>query len=678
MSHSNDWIGAPLSLIYGSETPWGAPEFPPVQPGHNHAVLYHIPSNGVLAEDRPPKPQIGQDRWDQHHVRLPCSKQSLYPVPDNKGGSRLRKRWAIIENALKRPIQNSEQLANAILAYNTKFKSRWKFRALHRLFNECLEEEESQYFFNVTLPDIIKLALDLPTLVQAPIPLLKQHKNISVSLSQQQIASLLANAFFCTFPRRNSLKQDSEYASYPFINFNSLYEASPSDDVIEKLKCICHYFRRVCTKVPVGVVTFTRRSVPPRSLPQWAESTRPIATLPLHVDSYNTIEEADGLIQLDFANKYLGGGVLGHGCVQEEIRFVICPELMVSMLFTEVLRPNEAVMIIGGERYSRYVGYGHTFAWAGEWHDTAPRDCSGRRRVALLALDALQHGAQRECSPHGLARDLHKAWVGFSFNTDNENEGMNFPGIATGNWGCGAFGGTPQLKSLLQIMACAQSRRPMAYYTFKDSKLRDEIMNMYSQLVKHHVTVGQLYRLLVRFCNENLPTSCLHSFLLQVLKDDASSTTLKMESTKNEAAECLKITDMLKNELLDSPDLFSLDVTMDEDNNSKEKLDSSNKNLEEKEQTQDKMAEDKKMADINLTEQSNQTSRLFQEMEKLDEGNGSLNLNSTHSLSFGYIPETSSCSDGAMDADKIQMDMSVEVKKKISRKITDYFAKKPI
>ena len=52
-------------------------------------------------------------------------------------------------------------------------------------------------------------------------------------------------------------------------------------------------------------------------------------------------------LQVDFANMYIGGGVLGRGCVQEEIRFVICPELLLSLLFTEVLTDNEAVVITG-------------------------------------------------------------------------------------------------------------------------------------------------------------------------------------------------------------------------------------------------------------------------------------------------------------------------------------------
>lgn len=48
---------------------------------------------------------------------------------------------------------------------------------------------------------------------------------------------------------------------------------------------------------------------------------------------------------LDF--RRVGGGVIGTGCVQEEIRFVICPELIVSRLFVEQLGDNEALLCIG-------------------------------------------------------------------------------------------------------------------------------------------------------------------------------------------------------------------------------------------------------------------------------------------------------------------------------------------
>jgi len=85
---------------------------------------------------------------------------------------------------------------------------------------QCLNEEETEEFFNNLLPKIIKLALQLPKLITKPIPLLKQTHNHSISLSQMQIACLLANAFLCTFPHRNVSNSKSEYSEYPYINFN--------------------------------------------------------------------------------------------------------------------------------------------------------------------------------------------------------------------------------------------------------------------------------------------------------------------------------------------------------------------------------------------------------------------------------------------------------------------------
>lgn len=90
------------------------------------------------------------------------------------------------------------------------------------MFGQVLEEVESEYFFQKVLPKVISLALSLPQLLTGGVPLLKQHSTHSVSLSQHQVSSLLANAFLCTFPRRNTTKRDSEYSSFPYINFNRL------------------------------------------------------------------------------------------------------------------------------------------------------------------------------------------------------------------------------------------------------------------------------------------------------------------------------------------------------------------------------------------------------------------------------------------------------------------------
>lgn len=39
--------------------------------------------------------------------------------------------------------------------------------------------------------------------------------------------------------------------------------------------------------------------------------------------------------------------MLGLGCVQEEIRFVLCPELIISRLFTQSLEKTDALIITG-------------------------------------------------------------------------------------------------------------------------------------------------------------------------------------------------------------------------------------------------------------------------------------------------------------------------------------------
>jgi len=64
---------------------------------------------------------------------------------------------------------------------------------------------------------------------------------------------------------------------------------------------------------------------------------------------------------------------LGSGCVQEEIRFSICPEMLVSLLVCEMMERNECVFLIGCERYSLYEGYAQSFKFAGNYTDETPK-----------------------------------------------------------------------------------------------------------------------------------------------------------------------------------------------------------------------------------------------------------------------------------------------------------------
>ncbi len=56
--------------------------------------------------------------------------------------------------------------------------------------------------------------------------------------------------------------------------------------------------------------------------------------------------EGRACLHADFANEFLGGGVLSGGCVQEEIRFAICPELLVAGLLCPCMSAEEAIQVV--------------------------------------------------------------------------------------------------------------------------------------------------------------------------------------------------------------------------------------------------------------------------------------------------------------------------------------------
>ena len=121
---------------------------------------------------------------------------------------------------------------------------------------------------------------------------------------------------------------------------------------------------------------------------------------------------------MDFANSYLGGGALGQGAVQEEIRFMICPELIASMLFTEQLDDLECLVISGHERYSNYRGYASNFQFSGNHVDQTEIDTSSeqgyKRKSYLVAIDALYFRYESpQYSENNIVRELNKAFVGF-------------------------------------------------------------------------------------------------------------------------------------------------------------------------------------------------------------------------------------------------------------------------
>ncbi|KAI4816507.1 hypothetical protein KUCAC02_008833 [Chaenocephalus aceratus] len=388
-------------------------------------------------------PQDGRDVWHNDFVKMPFSLSSHMKTGYTKQTNTVR--WEVIYKQLrslsKKKTASVKDLEDAIINITQSTKA----------------DPNGSNYSPTLFQKIAELALRLPELVKKAVPLLKRGHPAAITLSQTQIACLLANAFFCTYPHRNFSGPKAEYHNYPSINFTSLFGNSSSRKE-QKLRAIMHYFQEVTAKkLTTGLVTFERRCLKDTDLPNWRSCKKKMHKL--HVASHGTIEnEGEGMLQVDFASSWIGGGVLGSGLVQEEILFIINPELIVSRLFTEKLGTRSAP-----SSFSNYSGFGDTFEWKDPHEERLNRDEWARLQRQIVAIDALHFKHRSEqYNMIDVTRELNKAYCGFKAHQSNE------PDIATGNWGCGAFNGDKQLKAVIQLMAAAQAERDLAFFTFED------------------------------------------------------------------------------------------------------------------------------------------------------------------------------------------------------------------
>ncbi|CAG5134342.1 unnamed protein product, partial [Candidula unifasciata] len=468
---------------------------PQLKASSDHKVFFKVPSEGWNDEIPTPYAGTAKDSWDDAHVYMPYHENNRMP----ENGHTCSRQERIVQ-ALTRPIPSSFELQDAILSYNPHYRRRWNFDSLHQFFEESehgghIKDE----FFTTILPEMQKLALRLSELCPKAIPILKQRRNMKLTFSQEQVACLLANAFFCTFPKRNF---KSKHCLLPDINFSNLFSDSQNSRKVEKLACIINYFQRVTSDMPKGTVTYARQHVVPEH--DWPKMDKKFSNL--HVSTSGTIEDDGwGMLQADFANKYVGGGVLGHGLVQEEIRFIICPEMILSRLFTEALTDNEVLIMTGCLKICLHIGrHCDVPVYSGDYRDCPDRDEWGRRYTEVVAMDALvfnkyNNGYKTQFEKDKIFRELNKAYCAFRGNQFT----VHLPAVCTGNWGCGAFGGDKQLKALLQWMAASAVDREVCYFTFGDTKLCDQLGQLYHLFKENDIQVSHVLGFIKRF-NDDL------------------------------------------------------------------------------------------------------------------------------------------------------------------------------
>jgi Poly (ADP-ribose) glycohydrolase (PARG), Macro domain fold/Poly (ADP-ribose) glycohydrolase (PARG), helical domain len=297
----------------------------------------------------------------------------------------------------------------------------------------CVSDER---FFNIVLPHVQASALALPGLIDklgGDIAVLQPMVDAIVRLPREVVHGLLSHMFFCTFDEMGefdtqgqvddngatAVPVDADENAIEPWRFNEFTARGLHTGLDGPMKCLIHYFDRCApaeaggaARIPPGDVIFHRQvlAVPSRRLQEnvvfWERSTAPVIAVEPISEAIEIQTRAQAGVpastHADFANEFIGGGVLSGGNVQEEILFVIKPECLVSLLIgprMESLPMSEAIILTGCEQvtfgrvlvhfhafldcnspltlfyrctqFSSYGGYGGTFTWTGDFDDSA-------------------------------------------------------------------------------------------------------------------------------------------------------------------------------------------------------------------------------------------------------------------------------------------------------------------
>eukprot|EP01041_Mallomonas_annulata_P012944 gene12944-27313_t len=235
----------------------------------------------------------------------------------------------------------------------------------------------------------------------------KEEKIKDIVVSQRQALCLLSCAFLDILP----------YPSRTFDGQHLTLKGFNSIKQCQKALCLIIYFSKCRERILEDEmwcgsnIGFHRRSLENDALStalSWQNSNSKLSHF--EIKNGSTIETAAGHLQADFANKYIGGGVLRDGCVQEEIRFVISPECLISILLFDKMKDNEAILVHGPEMYSSYSGYARTFRCDSSYDDVTPMDAQGFKKTFLVAFDAIRYSQDStlQYQETSILRDLRK------------------------------------------------------------------------------------------------------------------------------------------------------------------------------------------------------------------------------------------------------------------------------
>eukprot|EP01112_Ceratiomyxa_fruticulosa_P019505 TRINITY_DN6397_c0_g1_i3.p1 TRINITY_DN6397_c0_g1~~TRINITY_DN6397_c0_g1_i3.p1 ORF type:complete len:423 (+),score=64.11 TRINITY_DN6397_c0_g1_i3:350-1618(+) len=391
------------------------------------------------------------------------------------------------------PIKTFEELIDIILAnYNPVAHKHGSFGglrdAVHIFQNYMAMKTGKPWDFIVELlPKIQEWALKIE--LNLDVTLLTEGSNVKSSLTAEQVRFILANAFFGNIQL---------YEKAGKIHWLDMY-TNDTQVSIHRIVCQLAYFNLAQTVDMSQIISFRRVQLADFPPPVWAESDQKIKTDNINIHT-GIMEDSNATSFVDFANKRLHIHSIIPSATQEEVLFSCCPEAFPGILFCETLLDDEAIIISGCRRFSKYKGYLFTFEFTGDIDPPAhpPQD--------IIVIDAVCHNHFNKAFQ---LRDLNKIYLGFK-PVENTK-------ISTGMFGCGIFRGDKSHKFLQQVCVATVANVELDFSSFKEEATARHFRQILQKIQQADLRIKEAYNIMLGYNIVDRREVSFHDYLLNKL-----------------------------------------------------------------------------------------------------------------------------------------------------------------
>ncbi|KAK9299293.1 hypothetical protein QLX08_007647 [Tetragonisca angustula] len=229
------------------------------------------------------------------------------------------------------------------------------FSGLATFLDNDLDTTERHQIFVNTIPRMVERAKALRSC--------KPPQGLHFSLQQQGdcveysyafISSLIANAFFSTYPKRTA----KTHPTLRDFNFTNFFKHLHHNGQKAKLRSIFRYYDYLDNDNALdGKLIISRQVMVSKqwlTIEDWLESNVPLCPLMIrHEGRLDRVEPEAKVLRVCFASGKFGGGVLDGDVTQETVHIATHPEMLVAILSVEALEDNEVLIVEGVRHISR-------------------------------------------------------------------------------------------------------------------------------------------------------------------------------------------------------------------------------------------------------------------------------------------------------------------------------------